>query len=72
MDDKMQHTRDFKEKGYKANSRGLFIQAPFATLKDIFLKTPETTGFNIEMKYPMLFESESFAMDTYAIDINCF
>lgn len=45
----MKHTRDFKIKGYKGNSRGNFIQAPFTTLEEMFKKLPETTGFNIEM-----------------------
>ncbi|KAF4123672.1 glycerophosphodiester phosphodiesterase, partial [Geosmithia morbida] len=69
---RMRHTRDFKEKGYKANSRGKFIQAPFATLEDLFLKLPEDIGFNIEMKYPMLHESEEHEMDTYAVELNSF
>lgn len=45
----MKHTRDFKIKGYKGNSRGNFIQAPFTTLEEMFKKLPESTGFNIEM-----------------------
>lgn len=72
MDERMKHTRDFKSKGYKANSRGNFIQAPFATLEDLFRKLPEHIGFNIEMKYPMLHESEEHEMDTYAVELNSF
>jgi glycerophosphodiester phosphodiesterase len=72
MDERMKHTRDFKEKGFKANSRGNFIQAPFATLEDLFRKLPESIGFNIEMKYPMLHESEEHEMDTYAVELNSF
>ncbi|OPB39783.1 glycerophosphodiester phosphodiesterase GDE1 [Trichoderma guizhouense] len=72
MEERMKHTRDFKEKGYKANSRGNFIQAPFATLEDLFRKLPEHIGFNIEMKYPMLHESEEHEMDTYAVELNSF
>ncbi|KAI9902026.1 hypothetical protein N3K66_003843 [Trichothecium roseum] len=72
MAERMKHTRDFKEKGYKANSRGNFIQAPFATLEDLFCKLPEHIGFNIEMKYPMLHESEEHEMDTYAVELNSF
>lgn len=72
MDDRMKHTRDFKEKGYKANSRGRFIQAPFTTLEEMFVKLPQDVGFNIEMKYPMLFESEEHEMDTYAVELNSF
>lgn len=72
MAERMKHTRDFKEKGYKANSRGNFIQAPFTTLEEMFLKLPENVGFNIEMKYPMLHESEEHDMDTYAVELNSF
>lgn len=72
MDERMKHTRDFKSKGFKANSRGNFIQAPFATLEDLFRKLPENIGFNIEMKYPMLHESEEHEMDTYAVELNSF
>ena len=72
MEERMKHTRDFKEKGYKGNSRGNFIQAPFATLEDLFRKLPEHVGFNIEMKYPMLHESEEHEMDTYAVELNSF
>lgn len=72
LEERMKHTRDFKEKGFKANSRGNFIQAPFATLEDLFRKLPENIGFNIEMKYPMLHESEEHEMDTYAVELNSF
>lgn len=72
MEERMKHTRDFKEKGFKANSRGNFIQAPFATLEDLFRKLPVHIGFNIEMKYPMLHETEEHDMDTYAVELNSF
>lgn len=72
MEDRMRHTRDYKEKGFKANSRGNFIQAPFATLEDLFRKLPEHIGFNIEMKYPMLHETEEHDMDAYAVELNSF
>ncbi|CZT51227.1 related to glycerophosphocholine (GroPCho) phosphodiesterase [Rhynchosporium secalis] len=72
MAEKMKHTRDFKEKGYKANSRGNFIQAPFTTLEEMFVTLEERVGFNIEMKYPMLHESEEHDMDAYAVELNSF
>lgn len=72
MAEKMKHTRDFKIQGYKGNSRGNFIQAPFTTLQEMFVKLPDNVGFNIEMKYPMLFESEEHEMDTYAVELNSF
>ena len=72
MSEKMKHTRDFKKKGFKGNSRGVHIQESFATLKDMFQKLPKSVGFNMEMKYPMLHESEAEEMDTYAVEINSF
>lgn len=72
LDERMKHTRDFKEKGFKANSRGNFIQAPFATLEGLFKNLREDIGFNIEMKYPMLHESEEHQMDTYTVEINSY
>jgi glycerophosphodiester phosphodiesterase len=38
----------------------------------MFQKLPKDVGFNIEMKYPMLFESEDEEMDTYAVELNSF
>lgn len=49
MEERMKHTRDYKLKGYKGNSRGNFIQAPFTTLEEMFKKLPPSIGFNIEM-----------------------
>ncbi|KAI1389128.1 glycerophosphodiester phosphodiesterase GDE1 [Hypoxylon trugodes] len=72
LDERMKYTLDYKKKGYKANTRGNFVQAPFTTLEELFKKIPENVGFNIEMKYPMLFESEKEDMDTYAIELNSF
>ncbi|KAI0181697.1 glycerophosphodiester phosphodiesterase GDE1 [Hypoxylon sp. FL1284] len=72
LNERMKYTLNFKQKGYKANTRGNFIQSPFTTLEELFEKLPENVGFNIEMKYPMLFESEKEDMDTYAIELNSF
>lgn len=49
LSEKMKHTRDFKTKGFKGNTRGSHIQAPFATLEELFRKLPKSVGFNIEM-----------------------
>lgn len=72
MAERMKHTRDFKNKGFKGNSRGNHIQAPFATLEELFKKLPVHVGFNIEMKYPMLSESQDEDMDWYAVELNSF
>jgi glycerophosphodiester phosphodiesterase len=72
MNDRMKHTRDYKKKGFKGNLRNHSIQESFTTLEEMFRKLPESVGFNIEMKYPMLFESEEQEMDTYAVELNSF
>jgi glycerophosphodiester phosphodiesterase len=70
MSERMKHTRDYLVKGYKGNSRGSTIQGPFATLKDVFRTIDANTGFNIELKYPMLQETENEEMDSFAIEMN--
>ena len=49
LNEKIKHTRDFKKKGFKGNTRGSHIQAPFATLEELFRKLPASVGFNIEL-----------------------
>ncbi|KAJ5782937.1 SPX N-terminal [Penicillium paradoxum] len=72
LTERIKHTRDYKKKGFKGNTRGEHIQAPFATLEELFRKIPKSVGFNIELKYPMLHESEEEEMDTYAVELNEF
>ncbi|KAL4890179.1 Glycerophosphoryl diester phosphodiesterase family-domain-containing protein [Aspergillus ambiguus] len=72
LNERIKHTRDFKKKGFKGNTRGNHIQAPFATLEELFKKLPASVGFNIELKYPMLYESEEEEMDTFAVELNSF
>lgn len=47
--DRMKHTVDFKLKGFKANTRGDFIQDTFATLKELLCQVPENVGFDMEI-----------------------
>lgn len=72
MSERMKYTRAIKDKGFKANSRGSFIQAPFTTLSQMFDALPIDTGFNIEVKYPMLSQCEAEEMDAYAVELNSF
>ncbi|KAG0130353.1 Glycerophosphoryl diester phosphodiesterase family-domain-containing protein [Tuber indicum] len=68
--ERMKHTRAYKLHGFKGNSRGTSISAPFATLESAFKDIPVGTGFNIELKYPMLQETEDQDMDTLGIEMN--
>jgi glycerophosphodiester phosphodiesterase len=72
LTERMKYTRDFKKKGFKGNNRGFSIQSSFTTLEKMFNELPESVGFNIEMKYPMLHESEEEEMDQYAVELNSF
>jgi glycerophosphodiester phosphodiesterase len=72
LTERMKYTRDFKKKGFKGNNRGFSIQSSFTTLEQMFNELPESVGFNIEMKYPMLHESEEEEMDQYAVELNSF
>ncbi|KAI5804158.1 glycerophosphocholine phosphodiesterase-like protein Gde1 [Peziza echinospora] len=69
--ERMKYTRDYKLKGgFKGNSRGTSIQGPFTTLEEVFKMLPSNIGFNVELKYPMLQESEQEDMDTFGIEMN--
>jgi glycerophosphodiester phosphodiesterase len=74
LKERMKYTRDYIKKGYKGNSRAISIGSDFTTLERMFKSKdiPATTGFNIEMKYPMLHESEEEEMDQYAVELNSF
>ncbi|KAJ2788122.1 Glycerophosphocholine phosphodiesterase [Coemansia interrupta] len=55
---------------YVANSENT-VQAPFATLKELFETLPIETGFDIEVKYPMPDEADEFGVFTN-FEINLF
>ena len=57
--ERMKHTLEFKlnePKGfnsYKGNIRNEYIQASFMTLKDLFVKLPESVKFGVEISEPL-------------------
>ncbi|RYP10625.1 hypothetical protein DL765_008050 [Monosporascus sp. GIB2] len=70
--DRMKHTVDFKQKGFKPNTRGDFIQDSFATLKEILVELPQDIGCDIEIKYPRVHEAVDAGVAPVAIEINSF
>ncbi|KAL8731968.1 MAG: hypothetical protein Q9166_003100 [cf. Caloplaca sp. 2 TL-2023] len=74
--ERMKHTFEFKvneHKGFNSyigNIRREYIQASFATLEDLFEKLPESVRFDVEIKYPMLFEAHDWGMETFAVEAN--
>ncbi|KAJ2684897.1 Glycerophosphocholine phosphodiesterase [Coemansia spiralis] len=53
-----------------ANSENT-VQAPFATLENLFEQLPESVGFDIEVKYPMPDEADEFGVCSI-FEINLF
>ncbi|KAH6636805.1 Glycerophosphoryl diester phosphodiesterase family-domain-containing protein [Chaetomium tenue] len=70
--DRMRHTFDHHDHGFKPNVRGKHIHAPFVTLKELLLKLPADVPFDVELKYPMLSEANDFTMDVFGMEINTF
>ncbi|KAH6982273.1 Glycerophosphoryl diester phosphodiesterase family-domain-containing protein [Ilyonectria sp. MPI-CAGE-AT-0026] len=58
--------------GYKPSLRSHSIREPFVTLEELFHSLPEEVPFDIELKYPMLYEAVDSQMDTFASEVNHF
>ncbi|KAJ5381153.1 uncharacterized protein N7496_003581 [Penicillium cataractarum] len=71
--EQLKQTFEFKQKGFKGNLRGDFIQQSFLTLNDLLSQTPDSVALNIEIKYPMLFEAaDDWKSDIFVIEVNLF
>ncbi|EMC98041.1 hypothetical protein BAUCODRAFT_32047 [Baudoinia panamericana UAMH 10762] len=69
---RMGHTLEYKAKGFKPNTRGVFIQDSFTTFKETLSQVPSDVPFDIEMKYPMPFECRDHNMSTTWLELNVF
>lgn len=69
---RMKLTKTWKQKEFKANSRGSSIASSFTTLEELFRRVPKNAGFNIELKYPMLDESQIDDIGQIAPEMNHF
>ena len=47
--DQLKNTFEFKQKGFKGNTRGSYIHEPFLTLHDLLCQTPDSVALNIEI-----------------------
>lgn len=70
--ERMKLTKTWKTKEFKANVRGSSIASSFTTLEELFRRVPKSTGFNIELKYPMLDESQIDDIGQIAPEMNHF
>ncbi|KAL9010794.1 MAG: hypothetical protein Q9173_004300 [Seirophora scorigena] len=69
---RMRYTEEGIRNEVKGNLRGVSIQEPSTTLEELLTKLPESIAFNLEMKYPMLWEAEDRSMDFFAVELNLF
>ncbi|KAK5128008.1 hypothetical protein LTR85_005125 [Meristemomyces frigidus] len=70
--ERMAHTYFNRANGFKANTRGSFIHEQSCSLEDIFRAIGPTVPLNIELKYPMLFETDEWDMELIAIKTDIF
>ena len=70
--ERMKYTEEGMHNNIKGNLRGHSIQEPSSTLEQLLTKLPESIAFNLEIKYPMLWEAEDRGMELYAMEINFF
>lgn len=47
--EQLEHTFEFKQNGFKGNTRGNYIHEPFITLADLLSQTPDSMALNIEI-----------------------
>jgi glycerophosphodiester phosphodiesterase len=47
--DRIQHTHEYKWKGFKGNMRGSHIHGPFTTLHELLTTLPEDVAIDIEL-----------------------
>ena len=57
---------------FKGNLRGCSIQEPSTTLEQLLTSLPSHVDFDLEIKYPMLWEAEDRAMEFVTIEINTY
>ena len=69
---RMRYTEEGMQNNIKGNLRGHSIQEPSSTLEQLLTELPESIAFNLEIKYPMLWEAEDRGMELYAMELNFF
>ncbi|KAI1085612.1 GDPD-domain-containing protein [Whalleya microplaca] len=72
VQDRLKYTVDYKNKRFKPNTRGAFIQDSYTTLEELLVKLPIDIGFCVEMKYPRLHETIAAGAAPICIELNTF
>ncbi|KAF7515284.1 hypothetical protein G7054_g14653 [Neopestalotiopsis clavispora] len=69
---RLMSTFNFQNFGFKGNIGGECIHGPFIKLEQLLVEIDSSVCFDIELKYPMLFEARDFDMDTIAMELNLY
>ncbi|KAF3282554.1 Glycerophosphocholine phosphodiesterase [Orbilia oligospora] len=72
LTDRARKTLIYNTRGFKGNTRGHHIKEPFATLEEILITLPSSIGFDIEIKYPTIFDRDEWQLVPFAIELNAF
>ena len=68
--ERMKYTEEGLQNNIKGNLRGYSIQEVSSTLEQLLTELPDSIAFNVEIKYPMLWEAEDRGMEPYAMELN--
>ena len=72
MMERMRYTEEGLQNNIEGNLRGFSIQEPSSTLEQVLTKLPASIAFDVEIKYPMLWEAEDRGIEPCAIELNVF
>ena len=70
--ERMKYTEEGLQNNIKGNLRGYSVQEHSTTLEQLLTQLPYSIAFNVEIKYPMLWEAEDRGMEPYAMELNFF
>ena len=68
--ERMKYTEEGLQNNVKGNLRGHSVQELSSTLEQLLTELPDSIAFNVEIKYPMLWEAEDREMEPYAMELN--
>ena len=69
---RMRYTEEGMQNNIKGNLRGHSVQEPPSTLEQLLTELLKSIPFNLEIKYPMLWEAEDRGMEFNAMELNFF
>ena len=68
--ERIKYTEEGLRGDFKGNLRGCSIQEHSTTLEQLLTDLPESVAFDLEIKYPMLWEAEDRNMEFFAMELD--